>query len=141
MGLATAQLLASRGALLSLADVNESALQTAITTLNRSTDGAHMYRVVDVRQSSAVNEWIEATVSQFGRLDCAVNMAGIIKPAASVAETTDEAWDQQMAVNARGVFACTRAQLQAMQQGSGTGSIVSPFPLAHHGHFGGFRMS
>ena len=49
-------------------------------------------------------------------------MAGIIKAAKPVTETTDDDWDMTFAVNTRGVFNCLRAQLRSM---SPDGSIVS----------------
>ncbi|OHE95085.1 hypothetical protein CORC01_09609 [Colletotrichum orchidophilum] len=120
MGLATAQLLASRGAKLSLADINEDSLKEAISSLEDS--ASHMYEVVDVRKGDVVNTWIQNTVKKFGRLDGAVNMAGVITHAAPVAELTDEDWDFVFEVNAKGVFNCLRSQLGAMSAG---GSIVS----------------
>jgi NAD(P)-dependent dehydrogenase (short-subunit alcohol dehydrogenase family) len=120
MGLATAKLLASRGAIVSLADINAAALQTATESLTGS--DKHMYTVIDVRSSRSVDDWIASTVERLGRLDGAVNMAGIITPAKPVAEETDETWDFNFAVNTRGVFFCMRAEIKAMKAG---GSIVS----------------
>jgi NAD(P)-dependent dehydrogenase (short-subunit alcohol dehydrogenase family) len=120
MGLATAKLLATRGAIISLADVNEEAVKTATKSLTGS--DKHIYTVIDVRKSQSVNTWIESTVQKLGKLDGAVNMAGIITSAAPIADTTDDDWDFTFAVNARGVFSCIRAQLKAMAAG---GSIVS----------------
>lgn len=119
MGLATAQLLASRGALVSLADINEEALKQAVTSLENSEK--HIYTTIDVRKSETVNAWIKTTIEKFGKLDGAVNMAGVITSATPIKDTTDEAWDFVMDVNARGVFACLRAEINAMTAG---GSIV-----------------
>lgn len=133
MGLATAQLLASRGATISLADLNEEGLKAATQSLKDS--DKHIYTVLDVRKSQSVNSWIETTVQKLGKLDGAVNMAGIIANATPVAEVKDEDWDFTFAVNTRGVFFCIRAELGAMANG---GSIVSgpvlrnmQFPPAH----------
>jgi len=120
MGLATAKLLASRGAIISLADINEEAVKTSTKSLSGS--DKHMYTVVDVRNSQSVNTWIESTVQTLGKLDGAVNMAGVITRATPITEETDANWDFNFAVNARGVFFCLRAQLKAMKAG---GSIVS----------------
>ncbi|KAJ5036365.1 hypothetical protein NUH16_004239 [Penicillium rubens] len=120
MGLATAQLLASRGARISLADINEKALEEAIESLPNS--DKHMFTVIDVRNSKSVDGWIQLTVDRLGKLDGAVNIAGVISPAAPIIEETDDNWDFTFAVNTRGVFFCLRAQLKAMKAG---GSIVS----------------
>ena len=125
MGLATAKLLASRGAIISLADLNEKALSTALESLlsSSSNEQRHMTQVIDVRDSKTVDAWIQATVQRLGKLDGAVNMAGVITPACPVTRMTDADWDFNFAVNARGVFACIRAQVNAMT--SSGGSIVS----------------
>lgn len=119
MGLATAKLLASRGAILSLADINESAVKAATDSLTGS--DKHMCAVVDVRHSQSVDTWIRSTVEKLGKLDGAVNMAGVISPAKPITEETDETWNFNFDVNARGVFFCLRVQLRAMGVG---GSIV-----------------
>ncbi|KAF2166421.1 hypothetical protein M409DRAFT_66506 [Zasmidium cellare ATCC 36951] len=121
MGLATAQLLACRGAIISLADINETTLQTATSSLQGGLE-RHMHAVCDVTSSASVDYWIESTVESFGRLDGAVNMAGIIRPAKNITEMSDEDWDLTFAVNARGVFNCLRAQLRELGE---KGSIVS----------------
>lgn len=120
MGFATAKLLSSRGAFISLADINEDGLKEAVKSLDHSE--RHIYSVIDVRQSQSVDKWIDYTVDKLGKLDGAVNMAGIISPAQPITEITDETWDFNFAVNSRGVFFCLRAQLKAMKAG---GSIVS----------------
>jgi NAD(P)-dependent dehydrogenase (short-subunit alcohol dehydrogenase family) len=152
MGLATAKLLASRGAIVSLADINAAALQTATESLTGS--DKHMSTVIDVRSSRSVDDWIASTVERLGRLDGAVNMAGIITPAKPVAEELLRHGERrgvlsctghnqnpfrlwpvhakslvdgrdvglQFAVNTRGVFFCMRAEIKAMKAG---GSIVS----------------
>jgi NAD(P)-dependent dehydrogenase (short-subunit alcohol dehydrogenase family) len=120
MGLACAQLLASRGAILSLADINEKAMEEVIQTIQ---DGdRHMMQVVDVSNSESVDSWIANTVDKLGKLDGAVNIAGIITTATPVTEVSNENWDFTFAVNVRGVFNCLRAQLRVMKDG---GSIVS----------------
>lgn len=119
MGLATAKLLASRGASISLADINEDALKAAVKQL--PFPDKHIWSQVDVRCTQSVDTWIESTVQRSGRLDSAVNMAGVITPARPIVEETDENLAFALSVNTQGVFRCLRAQLRAMTHG---GSIV-----------------
>ncbi|KND93035.1 Levodione reductase [Tolypocladium ophioglossoides CBS 100239] len=121
MGLATAKLLASRGATLSLADLNEAGLKTAIESLPGD---KHIYTALDVRKSAAVDAWIERTVKEVGQLDGAVNMAGVLTYSRKVVEETDEGWAFNMDVNSTGVFYCVRAQLRHMKAGA---SIVRSY--------------
>lgn len=118
IGLAVAKLLASRRAQLSLADMNKAGLEDALKSL---TGDGHIITQVDVRDSQEVNAWIEKTVSVFGKLDGAVNMAGVFTHGTCLRDETDETWDFIMGVNARGVFNCLRAELNHIKSG---GSIV-----------------
>lgn len=120
MGLATAKLLASHGGVISLADINQDALREAAKSLPFS--DRHICTVVDVRNFEHVNTWISSTVTKFGKLDCAVNMAGVITKATSITQMSEDDWDFCFAVNTKGVMNCLKAQINAM--GSG-GSIVS----------------
>lgn len=120
MGLATARLLASRGARISLGDINEDGLETASSSL--PSRDQHIWAKVDVQDTGSVDMWIRRTVEELGRLDGAVNMAGIITPARPITEQTDLDFGFSMDVNALGVFRCLRAQLRLMSRG---GSIVS----------------
>ncbi|KAF5569944.1 hypothetical protein FPHYL_1628 [Fusarium phyllophilum] len=119
IGLAVAKLLASRRAQLSLADMNTAGLEAALKSLP---GGGHIITQVDVRNSQQVNAWIEKTVSVFGKLDGAVNMAGVFTHGTCLRDETDDTWDFIMGVNARGVFNCLRAELNHIKTG---GSIVS----------------
>ncbi|TQE99111.1 MAG: SDR family oxidoreductase [Spiribacter salinus] len=69
---------------------------------------------VDVSDSGSVNRLIGDVVRTFGQLDIAVNNAGIIS-IKSVDELSAEDWDQIMAVNAKGIFLCTQAELGVMR--------------------------
>ncbi|CAK7212895.1 hypothetical protein SEUCBS140593_001662 [Sporothrix eucalyptigena] len=121
MGLATAKLLASRGAVLSLADLNEKALTETLSSLPGGPD-KHLATAVDVAKSDSVDAWVKKTVAKFGQLDGAVNMAGILGPTGPVTDVSSAQFAQVMDVNVLGVFHCLHAQLPAMGP---KGSIVS----------------
>ncbi|KAG0648157.1 oxidoreductase [Hyphodiscus hymeniophilus] len=121
IGLETAKLLASRGAILSIADINQQGLDDAIKVLPGG-NNKHITTVVDVRKASEVDAWIEKTLQQLGKIDSGVNIAGVARLDTPVAQETDVNWDFMMDVNSRGVFHCMRAQLNHMKDG---GSIVN----------------
>lgn len=77
IGLATAKMLASRGAILSLSDMNESLLASTSKDITAA-GGDVSTTVLDVRDRKAVESWILGTVEKHGRLDGAVNLAGVI---------------------------------------------------------------
>ncbi|KAF5552558.1 ARG81-like transcription factor [Fusarium phyllophilum] len=124
MGLATAKLLAERGAIISLADINEEALKKVKASLPGD---KHIYQVVDVSKSDSVDSWIKTTLDTFGGLHGAVNMAGIIAEPVPLTEYRDEVWNKMFAVNSRGVFNCLRAELRAMSAGASIVSAASVF--------------
>jgi NAD(P)-dependent dehydrogenase (short-subunit alcohol dehydrogenase family) len=128
IGLAIAGILASRGAILALADVNDPSKARDSLPAPANADKKHSATVVRVEDSSAVEKWISDTKAHFGRLDGAVNMAGVYRDkGGGFVNATDEEWDLTMSVNAKGVFNCLRAELKHMSDG---GSIVSAASVA-----------
>jgi NAD(P)-dependent dehydrogenase (short-subunit alcohol dehydrogenase family) len=79
IGLATAHLLASRGAKLSLADANAEGLYRAVKEIRERWPDVDMRTlVVDVRNEEQVKGWVKETVAVWGRVDGAANVAGVI---------------------------------------------------------------
>ena len=78
IGLATARLLLRRGALLSIADYNADNLDKAVAELSKLTSSSNILSThLDIRDTTAVNNWINNTVSHFGRpIDGCANVAG-----------------------------------------------------------------
>jgi NAD(P)-dependent dehydrogenase (short-subunit alcohol dehydrogenase family) len=104
IALATARLLASRGASVSLADMNPNTLAEVEKEFHAN-DWSVLVTVVDVRKRKDVDDWINATVQKFGRLDGAANIAGIIGKQifkAQVTEIEDDDWEMVMSVNVTG---------------------------------------
>ncbi|OQV10591.1 hypothetical protein CLAIMM_14568 [Cladophialophora immunda] len=125
IGLATAQLLASRGASLSMADLQEGTLQQNAARIKEEFAVDVITCVVDVRKAEAVDAWIEKTVEHFGRLDGAANLAGVIGKnlgKTPVAEQDEDDWNFVLSVNLTGLMHCLRAQLRRIEKG---GSIVN----------------
>jgi NAD(P)-dependent dehydrogenase (short-subunit alcohol dehydrogenase family) len=106
IGLATAQLLLSQGANVSIADISQSALDSASETLTAANyPGQLLTTVVDVRKVSDVSSWITKTVKQFGKLDGAANLAGVIPKSINiekVEELNEEDWTFTIDVNLTG---------------------------------------
>ncbi|CAG7937274.1 unnamed protein product [Penicillium nalgiovense] len=134
IGLAVARQLHSQGALLSLADLSEKVLSTARQTIETefgsATASTITTTVLDISNASAVQDWIADTVSHFGRLDGAANMAGTIGKQHGTGKFVDQddaEWDMLMRVNVTGLMYCLRAQLRAIMATApgGKGSIVN----------------
>ncbi|XVQ85169.1 SDR family NAD(P)-dependent oxidoreductase [Microbispora siamensis] len=74
---------------------------------------------VDVTDSAAVARLVREIVTRFGRLDVAVNNAGIFAGGA-VADMPEEDWARVLQVNTTGVFLALKHEIAAMRaQGSG----------------------
>lgn len=124
IGLATARLLAAKGAKLSLADVQEKPLQDLEAELLQYNSNI-MTKVVDITNRASVEDWISSTVQTFGKLDGAANLAGVIgrqNTVAGVADLDDDDWDFVFNVNTKGLMYCLRAQTPVMNDG---GAIVN----------------
>ena len=137
IGLATAKLLASQGAKVALADVQDEELKHVVSSIS-AFGGIASGSVVDVRSPSSVNHWISSTVSHYGRLDGAVNLAGVVGKqhfTAPIEDIEDEAWDFVLDVNINGVKNCMRAQIPHLNDG---GSIIN---AASTGGMIGFKNS
>jgi len=84
---------------------------------------------MDVRIKEDCEKLVETAVKRFGRLDIAINNAGVSTMNWAV-DLTGEEWDFNMDVNAKGVFLCCQTQVkQFIQQGEG-GKIVNIASLA-----------
>jgi NAD(P)-dependent dehydrogenase (short-subunit alcohol dehydrogenase family) len=79
----------------------------------------------DVTKRADIEALVDGTVANFGRLDCAVNNAGITGPVmVPVAEIEEEAWDELMNTNLKAVWMCMKYEILAMLK-QGVGSIVN----------------
>jgi NAD(P)-dependent dehydrogenase (short-subunit alcohol dehydrogenase family) len=79
----------------------------------------------DVAKRAEIEVLVEKTVDRFGRLDCAVNNAGIVGQVSTpVAEIDEASWDDVMNVNLKGVWMCMKYEIPAMLK-HGKGAIVN----------------
>jgi 3-oxoacyl-[acyl-carrier protein] reductase len=68
---------------------------------------------IDVSNFKEVNQLVEKTIKQFGRIDILVNNAGIAD-LVFFNQMTEEQWDKMMSIDLKGVFNCTRAVINQM---------------------------
>ena len=128
IGLAIATILASRGANLALADVQLSAVEKAAESLSKQYDVKTLPLQVNVTKPDQVEQAISKVVEHFGKLDHAVNAAGIAGlkgVGAPFAEYPTDDWDLVMSVNCSGVFYCCKYEILAMLKNGVKGSIVN----------------
>jgi 3-oxoacyl-[acyl-carrier protein] reductase len=112
IGQGVALKLAASGAHVVACDLNEqSALQTAgqVESMGSKALGLR----TNVADRTDVLHLVETTMAEFGRIDILVNNAGIAR-SATLIRLTEQAWDDVMDVNLKGVFHTTQAVAQHM---------------------------
>jgi NAD(P)-dependent dehydrogenase (short-subunit alcohol dehydrogenase family) len=151
IGRATSLELARNGARLVVADVNEDGGRETVDTVEKA-GGEAIFVRADVTSSADVRAMIRTTIDSFGRLDCAVNNAGIGGTTGGrryvTHEYPDEWWDRIIAVNLTGVFLCLKHEIgQMLEQGGGAivniasiaglvGGFGTPYSASKHGVVG-----
>lgn len=112
IGAACAQVLASEGARLVLADVQAGKVQALAATL--AAQGVQVsWQGVDVGDSAQVQVMVQHAVAQWGRVDVLVNNAGIVH-AADFLDLTEDDFDRVLRVNLKGAFLCAQAVARQM---------------------------
>jgi NAD(P)-dependent dehydrogenase (short-subunit alcohol dehydrogenase family) len=117
IGRAIAIRLAAEGASVVVSDIRPDPREGgAPTEVVIADEGGTCMRVdADVSRWEDVDRLVSAGVERFGRLDVIVNNAAIAGPASKpLLETTEEDWDEIMAVNLRGVFLCCKRAIAEM---------------------------
>ena len=115
--------LAREGARVVIADVDLASASAAGGRLTAAGAEAIALRC-DVADPQAVEASIAATVATFGRLDLAVNNAGIAGALTDIVHYPLETWNRVIAINLNGVYHGLRVQIPAMIK-LGGGAIVN----------------
>lgn len=122
IGRATALLLAREGAAVAVVDRNLPRAEQVAAQV-RQEGGQAIAVGCDVSVTDDCQRAVAETVAAFGGLDILFNNAGIIRRA-DVLDTTEEEWDQVMAVNVKSVFLMSKFAVPVMVDRGG-GAIVN----------------
>jgi NAD(P)-dependent dehydrogenase (short-subunit alcohol dehydrogenase family) len=99
--------------------------RSGATVVAAGSSGGPGVEKCDISDESAVSALVTSVIERYGRLDFAVNNAGIAPNAMPLDDMTTEEWNRMLAVNLTGVFFCMREELRAMRKSGGGGSIVN----------------
>lgn len=114
---------AAAGARVAAADVDERGLAALGSA---APGGAVLPVVADVRDPAQTEDMVAAAVAAFGRLDVAVNNAGVAGPYRPLWEYTEQEVAGVLAVDLVGVWRCLKFEARPMiEQGSGCVVTVS----------------
>ncbi|MCW3794440.1 glucose 1-dehydrogenase [Paenibacillus sp. LS1] len=123
IGRASAIAFAQAGAKVMVADINEKAgLETV--QLIQAAGGVASFFKCNVAAEEDILGLVDATVSEFGKLNFAHNNAGITLPPAPIAESSSEDFDRLVKVNLYGIYYAIKHEIQAMLK-TGGGAIVN----------------
>ena len=129
IGRAVAESLAAEGARVVVSDLDSEAdAGRAVCEGIEAAGGEARFVACDVSDGAQVRALVEQTVEAFGRLDAAVNNAGIGGSLTPTGEISEEDWDRVIGVNLRGVWLCMKhelAHLTTHEEGGRGGSIVN----------------
>ena len=91
--------------------------------------GEAIFVKTDVSKASDIKAMIEQTLAKFGRLDFAFNNAGVEQMLTPLPEQTEEAYDQIMDINVKGVWLSLKHEIPAMLK-TGGGAVVNNSSVA-----------
>jgi NAD(P)-dependent dehydrogenase (short-subunit alcohol dehydrogenase family) len=118
------------GADLYLTDLNgEAARQVALEAQEIRPGARVCFAQLDVRDSARVAERVDEARRQMGSLELAVNNAGV-SSMKRVVDLSEDDWDFNMDVNAKGIFLCCQAEVRAFLQDAKGGRIVNLASMA-----------
>jgi A-factor type gamma-butyrolactone 1'-reductase (1S-forming) len=97
----------------------------AVVEQIKALGGEGVFIKTDVTNRAAIEALVNETIATFGKLDCAVNNAGIVGPVmVPLADIEEEGWDECMNTNLKAVFMCMKYEIPAMLK-QGKGAIVN----------------
>ena len=136
IGEAIAHKFADQGATVVVVDINDVPAKQVATDIGAS----GFAEVADVSDAESMQALIDRVMAEHGRLDIAVNNAGIGGVAAPIGEYPLDSWKQVMSVNLDGVFYSMRSQIPAMLKNGGgsiinMGSVLSSVGFAQSGAY------
>jgi 3-oxoacyl-[acyl-carrier protein] reductase len=113
IGFATAKRCAEEGAVVAISDAHERRLGEAAKRLGETMGSDPVALPCDVTRDDDVRRFFDETVRAHGRIDVAINNAGL-GGTTEIVDMSDEEWSHLIDVNLTGTFRCTRAALRHM---------------------------
>lgn len=130
IGEAIAKELAGLGARIVLADINEAGAQRVADEI-AATNGEAVPFKADSASPDDNNEAVAFAVRTYGKLNYAVNNAGIGGNAAPTGEVDIEDWDRVIDINLNGILYAMRYQIPAMLEAGASESAIVNMASIH----------
>jgi NAD(P)-dependent dehydrogenase (short-subunit alcohol dehydrogenase family) len=125
IGRACAMRFAKEGAQLSLLDISEDhLLETKEMILQAFPSAKVLCLTADISDESSVKTAIEKAAAEYGKMDFAMNNAGVMMTRAPVGEVDSKSWERVVRINLFGAFYSAKYEIQQMLKSSGPHSII-----------------
>jgi NAD(P)-dependent dehydrogenase (short-subunit alcohol dehydrogenase family) len=124
IGRATAEAFAANGARVVVAARRQDELASLVTAIETQGGKATAIKT-DVSTTKDVERMVAHAIATFGRLDYAVNNAGIEGQFAAVTDLAEDDWDRVLDINLKGTFLCLKYEARAMLDCGNGGAIVN----------------
>jgi NAD(P)-dependent dehydrogenase (short-subunit alcohol dehydrogenase family) len=123
IGKATAELFAQQGASVVISDIQEDEGKATAENIISNGGKASFFKT-DVAKPEDMEALVNFTVKTYGRIDVAINNAGISGEMNPIADLSIEGWKKVIDINLSSLFYGMKYQIQAMIKNGG-GSIVN----------------
>jgi NAD(P)-dependent dehydrogenase (short-subunit alcohol dehydrogenase family) len=147
LGAASARLLASEGAGVAIADIDDNRGKRVVNEI-RSAGGVADFWHMDVTNEKEVEQTMSGVFEKYGGINVLVNSAGVAGYPKLTHETSSAEWDRVIDINLKGTFLCIKYAIPYMLK-SGPGSVVNISSLlglvgggdpVYHASKGGVRL-
>ena len=128
IGKAAALAFSKEGGTIIVSDINENnGLETVSEIIKNN--GKAIFFKIDVSNFEMVKNLMDFIIEKYGRLDVAINNAGVGGDFGKITDITLESWDKTMSINSSGVFYCIKNQIPIMLK-QGKGVILNTSSIA-----------
>ncbi|SHI14487.1 NAD(P)-dependent dehydrogenase, short-chain alcohol dehydrogenase family [Sporobacter termitidis DSM 10068] len=116
---------AREGAKLALLDISDSQLsETKALIAAENSEAKVICLNVDISDEESVKMAMENTIAEYGKLNFAMNNAGVMMTRAPVGEVDCKAWERVVRINLFGSFYCAKYEIQQMLKNDEPSSII-----------------
>jgi NAD(P)-dependent dehydrogenase (short-subunit alcohol dehydrogenase family) len=122
IGRATAEAFAAKGATIVVAARRQKELDSLVAAIEAMGGKASAIKT-DVSVVESVAQMVAHTIKVFGRLDYAINNAGIEGKLNGITDLLESDWDQVLDINLKGTFLCMKYEAKAMLD-LGIGGVI-----------------
>jgi len=139
IGQATAVAFSALGAKVVLSGQSKEPLQQTLDFIEKA-GGKAVFVIGDVATESVAQETVSVAIKEFGRLDFAVNNAGVSPWTGNTVDCTLETWQRVISVNLTGTWLGMKYQIPAIVKSGHGGAIVNMTSVAALHVFEGYPV-